>query len=78
MHSQKNMHETKKHTKKRTYEIDGSPPEGGVAGQLVCGRGEDEVHQRLGGQAGHTRVQGAHCSVLGSLLVSQSNLVIVV
>jgi hypothetical protein len=46
-----------------TYEIDAGPPERGVAGQLVGGGGEHQVHQRLRRQPGHCRPQRGHLAV---------------
>jgi hypothetical protein len=46
-----------------TYEIDAGPPERGVAGQLVGGGGEHQVHQRLRRQSGHRRPQRCHLAV---------------
>jgi hypothetical protein len=46
-----------------TYEIDAGPPERGVAGQLVGGGGEHQVHQRLRRQPGHGSSQGSHLTI---------------
>ena len=54
-----------------TNEVDRCPPERCVTGHLVRGGGQDQVHEGLGGQPSHRRVQAGYAGAPAVFLVRE-------